>query len=90
MIGGLKIIDKNEVDDKIIAVLNSDPYWENVKNIKDFPEVYLSRISHYFLTYKLRPGESPRTKLETIYGQKHALDVIRAGAKDYKNHFTNN
>jgi inorganic pyrophosphatase len=87
VIGGLRLIDRNEADDKIIAVLDSDPYWDHVKTLKDLSKVVLSRLIHYFLTYKLKPGEPPKTKIERQYGNKEAEKVILSSIQDYKNHF---
>lgn len=88
VIGGLRLIDRLEADDKIIAVLDSDPYWENVKDLKDLSPVYLSRLMHYFLTYKLQPGEKPKTQIEKQYGHKEAEKVILSAVADYKENFT--
>lgn len=87
VIGGLRLIDRDEADDKIIAVLDSDPYWKDVLDIKDLNKVILSRLMHYFLTYKLTPGESPKTKIEKTYGKKEAERVIQAGLADYETYF---
>lgn len=90
LIGGIKLIDKNEADDKIIAVLDSDPYWDEVQDLKDLSSVLLDRLIHYFLTYKLKPGEEPKTKIENKYGVKEAKLVLQASITDYKNHFLTN
>lgn len=88
VVGGLRLIDRDEADDKIIAVLESDPYFQDVLDIKDLSDVYLSRLVHYFLTYKLKPGEAPKTKIEKQYGRLEAEKVITAAIKDYKENFT--
>lgn len=87
VIGGIRLIDKDEADDKILAVLESDPYWENISDLNELPKVYLNRLEHYFLTYKLKPGEKPKTKIEEIYNRKEAEQVILAAIKDYELHF---
>ncbi len=87
VVGGLRLIDRNEADDKIIAVVESDPYWQDTKDISDISEVILSRLAHYFLTYKLKPGEAPKTKIEMQYGRNEAEKVILASLKDYKKYF---
>lgn len=87
VIGGLRLIDRKEADDKIIAVLDSDPYWEKVRDIKDLSEVYAARLEHYFLTYKLKPGERAKTKIEKRYGLAEAKSVIVSSIADYKENF---
>lgn len=90
VVGGIRLIDSGEVDDKIIAVLDGDPYYKNVKDINDVNEVVLNRMKHYFLSYKTIPGEPVKMQIETIYGAEEAFKVIKASMEDYQNHFGNN
>ena len=83
-VGGLQMIDGGEADDKIIAVLSNDPVWGDVKDISELPDQLIERLRHYFLTYKLRPGEPTTTQIEVIYGAKHAHKVIEAAQEDYR------
>jgi inorganic pyrophosphatase len=87
VIGGLRIVDRSEADDKIIAVLENDPYWSAVRNLSDLSPVLSRRLEHYFLTYKLLPGQSPVIRLEAKYGRKEAEQVIRASIEDYRDNF---
>ena len=57
VVGGLKIIDRGEADDKIIAVLEGDYVWGNATEIGELPPALLERIEHYFSTYKLVPDQ---------------------------------
>jgi inorganic pyrophosphatase len=82
-IGGLQMIDGSEADDKIIAVLEGDYVWGNIKDIKELPPIILERLQHYFLTYKLQPGAENRVQIETVYGRDHAHLVIKATMEDY-------
>lgn len=56
-IGGLRMIDGNEADDKIIAVLAGDGVYGDAKDVEDLPKTLVDRLRHYFLTYKQIPGE---------------------------------
>lgn len=82
-IGGLQMIDNSEADDKIIAVLEGDYVWGDVKDIAELPAIILERLQHYFLTYKLRPDSENRIKIETVYGRDYAFKVIEASMQDY-------
>ena len=84
VIGGLQMIDNGEADDKIIAVLDNDYVWSNARNITDVPSVLVERLQHYFLTYKLIPGEKPRAHIRKVYGRTHAVRVVRASMADYQ------
>ena len=85
-IGGLRLIDKGEADDKIIAVLKNDPIYGSFKDISDCPAAILERLRHYFLTYKNIPGESTAIcEIDEMYGVEMAHEVIKASREDYKN-----
>jgi inorganic pyrophosphatase len=88
VVGGLKIIDRGEADDKIIAVLEGDYVWGNATEIDELPGALLERIEHYFSTYKLVPDEPPKIEVTGRYGYLHAAAVIRASIEDYRENFT--
>ncbi len=83
-IGGLRMIDKGEADDKIIAVLVNDAVYGGFTDLKQVPEKVLNRLKHYFMTYKLSPatGNTP-VKIAAEYGIEEAHSVIRASLHDY-------
>lgn len=87
VIGGLRVVDKGEADDKIIGVLENDPYWLNVTDIRQLSPVILQRLQHYFLTYKLKPNQQSEVVIDETYGLESARKVIEAALKDYKNEF---
>lgn len=82
-IGGFRMIDGNEADDKIIAVLKNDATYGGIKDIKDLPEIVVDRLKHYFLTYKNLPGAEVTTEIPHIYGYDESLEVIEAAMDDY-------
>lgn len=83
VVGGLLMIDRGEADDKIVAVLRDDAIWAQARDLADLPPALVERLQHYFATYKLRPGEPPRTEIRAVYGRERALDVVRASLADY-------
>ncbi|HHB78505.1 MAG TPA: inorganic pyrophosphatase [Saprospiraceae bacterium] len=86
-IGGIRMIDDGEADDKIIAVLKGDETYD-WNSLSDCPSSIINRIRHYFLTYKTIPGESlNRVEIAAIYGREEALEVIRRSQHDYENHY---
>ncbi|GAB3556840.1 inorganic pyrophosphatase [Spirosoma fluminis] len=82
-IGGFRLIDKGEADDKIIAVLKGDAMFGQYDDLSDLPEAVVKRLRHYFLTYKNLPGEPAVMELANIYGREEALEVIRTSMQDY-------
>jgi inorganic pyrophosphatase len=87
VVGGLKIIDRGEADDKIIAVLEGDYVWGEAQEIDDLPPALLERIEHYFSTYQLVPDQPQAIALAGRYGFAHAAAVIRAAMDDYAEMF---
>jgi inorganic pyrophosphatase len=87
-IGGFRMIDGNEADDKIIAVLHNDAVYGGYNDIADCPEIAIERLKHYFLTYKDLPGERRRVTITEIYDRTEALEVIRRSMKDYSAVYT--
>ena len=85
VIGGLRMIDNGEVDDKIIAVLKDDAIYGRFEDIEDCPPKILARLKHYFLTYKEIPGEGGERKvsIEAMYNRKEAQHIINLSAQDY-------
>ena len=83
-IGGLRLIDNNEADDKIIAVMKDDAIFSRWKDISDCSDSFIERLKHNFLTYKDAPGsEGKRCEIEKIYGREEAYSIIEASNKDY-------
>ncbi len=83
-IGGFRLLDHNQADDKIIAVLKNDIIYGKYGDIGELPEKVVERMVHYFTTYKDLPTENTRKmKLTGVYGKDIACDVIRRAAKDY-------
>jgi inorganic pyrophosphatase len=88
-IGGFRMIDKDEADDKIIAVMKGDAIYGNYTDISQLSDSIINRLKHYFLTYKDMPGSTEKRKVEisAVYGKDEAYEVIRRSVTDYKNRF---
>lgn len=88
-IGGFRMIDGNEADDKIIAVLTNDVVYSEYKDLIDLPDIVVERLKHYFLTYKDMPGKPSKTEITHIYGADEAREVIECSMRDYQKWFEN-
>lgn len=88
-VGGFRLIDGEEADDKIIAVMKGDAAYGHISDISDVPDHIVDRLSHYFLTYKEMPFSDAKKECEItdIYGQKEAVEVIQRSINDYNNCF---
>ncbi len=84
VLGGLLMEDDGEADDKIVAVLKDDAIWSEARDTTDLPKRLIERLQHYFLTYKMQPGEKPTVKVQQIYGVQRARQVVEAAIADYR------
>lgn len=86
-IGGFRMIDGNEADDKIVGVLNNDAMYSHFKDITDLPKLVIERLKHYFLTYKDLPGKQIDVEITDVYNAQEAYEVINRSIDDYHNKF---
>lgn len=89
-IGGLRLLDHGEADDKIIAVLEKDAAFDKFEDIGDCPQALVDRIAHYFLSYKQLPNAAPRElEVTHVYSRDEAHEVINLSFEDYRETFGN-
>ena len=81
------MLDGNESDDKIIAVLQNDAVYGDYKDISDCPELVVDRLKHYFLTYKDLPGKERDVEITHTFGIQEAHEIIRRSMDDYRHKF---
>jgi inorganic pyrophosphatase len=88
-IGGLRMIDKGQADDKIIAVLVDDVAYGELDDVSECPPGLITRLEHYFLSYKKVPGETGKSKVQIkgVYGRDEAFKVIERSRADYDAEF---
>ena len=87
-VGGFRMLDGAEVDDKIIAVLKNDTTYGSVTDIADVSHPVLERLRHYFLTYKQAPGDlDSNCRITHTYGCEEARGVIARSLADYRARF---
>jgi inorganic pyrophosphatase len=84
-IGGLRMIDGNQADDKIIAVLEKDVTFGHLRELSECPPGVITRLEHYFLSYKQMPdGTARKVRIAERYGRAEALAVVEASRRDYR------
>lgn len=87
IVGGLQMIDNDEADDKIIAVLKNDLVWGKCRELDELPENLIERLTHYFATYKMVPGGEMNVRITKAYGWSHAEKVVQAAMRDYSDEY---
>ena len=87
-IGGLRVLDYGEADDKIIAVLKDDVAFGKLTDLAELATAQIERLKHYFLTYKLAPDAMSRpVEIAEVYGRQEAHRVIEESRADYRDRF---
>ena len=88
-IGGLRMIDGGQADDKIVAVLVGDLVYGQLRELADAPAAFVERLRHYFLTYKQIPGGTAPRKvaIPETYDAAEAQHVIELSFADYRDEF---
>lgn len=84
-IGVLKMLDKGEPDDKILAVPCDDPAHAEYFDIADIPQHTLREIEHFFAVYKDLEGK--RVELRGWEKSEAALRIITESIDRYAAHY---
>jgi inorganic pyrophosphatase len=81
-LGVLKMLDRGEPDDKIIAVPAHDPFYNDHFDIADLSQHYLKEVEHFFHIYKDLEGR----RVEIIGWEKSevAIKVILESMARYE------
>jgi inorganic pyrophosphatase len=87
VVGALRAVDNGEADDKIIGVLENDPFWGDISDASQLPGVLVERLRHYFSTYKMQPGEPSTMIVEELTNYEQAQQVVKAAVQDYLDTF---
>lgn len=89
VIGGLRMLDGGEADDKIIAVLKGDQAYGDINDISEMPKLVIDRVRHFFLTYKDLDGGAKNVEITHVYGKVEAFEVINRSREDYDSKYGN-
>lgn len=84
-IGVIKMIDSNDVDEKVIAIASDDPSMNVYRDISELPTHTFEEIRHFFEVYKALEGK--QTVVNEIEGREAALSIIQTSIDNYKNTF---
>lgn len=88
IIGAIETLDHDKADPKIIAVLEGDLLWGDLKDLRDVPSSQIDRLEHYFRQYKVEKNqENPVTVLGHCDHEK-AIELFNRACEDYRKAFT--
>jgi inorganic pyrophosphatase len=87
-IGGFRMVDQEEADDKIVAVLKNDATYGSITEIRQVAAPVIDRLHHYFVTYKQPPdADRPTCEITHVYDRDDAHEVVRRSLEDYRERF---
>ncbi len=84
-IGVFRMLDRDETDDKILAVPATDPLFNDYDDISDIPQHFLREVAHFFEVYK--DLEGARTKPGSWEGAEAAKAEIQESIALYEARF---
>lgn len=83
-IGVMKMIDGGRLDEKIIALPFTDPYYSAVNAVGDLPAHVFDEMRHFFTVYKTL--EHKDTVVDELGTREEAETIIRDCLEAYKTH----
>ncbi|MBC7869444.1 MAG: inorganic diphosphatase [Chitinophagaceae bacterium] len=84
-VGMLKMIDKGELDYKVLAVPATDPNFDEYHNLDDLPTHFPKEMMHFFMVYKQLQGTESRN--EGWVGAEEAKKSIIGAMDLYRKEF---
>lgn len=81
-IGVITMTDRDERDEKIIAIPFGDPQYNGYKDISQLPKHIFDELEHFLTVYKQL--ENKVVHVEALGGREDAIKVINNNLKRYK------
>ena len=81
-IGVIIMNDNGSVDEKIIAIPDTDPNYNTYKSINDLPKHIFEEMQHFFSVYKQL--ENKHTTVDVASDRETAIEIIKKSMKSYK------
>jgi inorganic pyrophosphatase len=78
--------DKNELDDKIIGVYDSDPRYSEYHNLENIPKHVTAELKHFFETYKELQSQGEKVTVPEVLDREHAWEDIEMSEEKYRNY----
>jgi len=86
VIGVMRMIDRDETDDKIIAVATNDVSVNHINSLESLPPHLIEEIRRFFEDYKKLEQKSP-VVVDQFLGVDEACRIIEESFADYKKKF---
>ena len=87
-IGVVIMEDRDEKDEKIIAIPFGDPQWNQIQDLKELPKHIMSELKHFLEVYKQL--ENKKVVVQEIGGRRLAIKTIKNAMIAFVKKFENN
>jgi inorganic pyrophosphatase len=84
-IGAIRMVDDNEMDEKIIAIPFSDPNYNTYNDMKELPKHIFDEMAHFFTVYK--ELENKVTAVLDVVDRQAAVEIIKKAMTAYNKSF---
>jgi inorganic pyrophosphatase len=85
VIGVMRMIDRGEADDKIIAVADQDASVSHIKEITELPDFFRVELKHFFENYKTL--ENKVVVVDDFLGKENAFEIVKQSIERYQKTF---
>jgi inorganic pyrophosphatase len=85
VIGVMRMIDRGEADDKIIAVAEQDASVSHIHSVDELPDYFKVELKHFFENYKTL--ENKKVVVDEFQSKEKAHEIILQSIEFYKKHF---
>ena len=85
VIGVMRMLDGNEMDDKIIAVAANDMSVNHINDVSELPEHFFRELRNFFEDYKKLENKS--VVVEEFQNRELARQIIQQSIIDYQKKF---
>jgi inorganic pyrophosphatase len=85
VIGVMRMIDRGEADDKIIAVAEQDASVSHLNDVSELPDFFRIELKHFFENYKTL--ENKKVVVDEFLGKEHAFPIIERSIQFYNETF---
>ena len=82
VLGYLSMVDGGKLDYKLIAVVDCDPRYDDVRELSDLAPFVLKEISNFFANYKVLQGV--KVEVGDFYPREDAERIIQQCREEFK------
>ena len=83
-VANIKMIDGDEVDDKIVTVSTTDPFYKHIKSLDDLPQSVVDELTYFYNNYKR--AEHIKTEVKSWEDASDAKKIIQWAREQYRKH----